>query len=51
MIDNEDVSRSMMRTTDDKDDGKDDGQYDGRTTMRTMDERGQRTTGNKDKLQ
>ena len=57
MINDEDVGRSMMRTTDDKTtddkdndevDGKDDGQDDGQTTMRMMDERGRRTTGNED---
>jgi hypothetical protein len=49
MIDDEDVGRSMMRTTDDKDNDEVDGQDDGQTTMRMMDERGRLTTGNEDK--
>ena len=49
MIEDEDVGQSMMRTTDDKDNNEVDGQDDGQTTMRMMDEQGQRTTGNEDK--
>jgi hypothetical protein len=49
MIDDEDVGRSMMRTTDDKDNDEVDGQDNGQTTMRMMDEQGRRTTVNEDK--
>ena len=48
MIDDEDVGRSMMRTTDDKDKDEVDVHDDGQTTMRMMDERGLRTTSNED---